>query len=490
MQGKIRTRLALLVALAALSAVLVPAGIALGSHTLETNGDFSGANEHGVLRLQMNDTNGDSFIWTDGDSTTHTQAIESTRCEVSLNPEADSSGPVGLVTFDLPLSGTSDRGPGYKDHEIGVKSGGSQGVDCSQVDSNEWLHLSITEGLLSGLEVSEAQLDIEAKGDLELVLQTYSGDSLLETIKLRSGGAIVDDNGDGVPDEGYDPGTSTPYLTFSSSAEPIANCRDRSDSGPDSTLNDNCRWVIQDMVPFDGAVFTTTSGEFSLAGGVDGTPAAPGSESFGSDSLFYLTDITGVLDCYPASADIGDSTYDPTYGTVTMRSQDISGDADGWLTDNCLLKPYNAETAEAALSYVPSLSGTQARYTIDVTVEDQEVSVDPSGMITSLTAVYNADGDLTFPALSTLPLPSCQFTPITNPADASYDTFWQQESPVDNGVLPGGMGDNMGTPLLPSSDTACFYMASVMPTGVDGTTQIGTEHWSIYFEDDPGLGFR
>ncbi|HEX5723141.1 MAG TPA: hypothetical protein VFZ06_10395, partial [Acidimicrobiia bacterium] len=116
--------------------------------------------------------------------------------------------------------------------------------------------------------------------------------------------------------------------------------------------------------------------------------------------------------------------------------------------------------------------GTAARYTIEVTVEDQFVTVDSStGQVTSLVAVYNADGDLSFPAGATDSLLACEGQPLLDQSDSeAYNTFWTQP---DTGLLPG-------------TEIACWYHASVDPTGGG----LGTEHWGIYFEDDPGFNFR
>ena len=81
-----------------------------------------------------------------------------------------------------------------------------------------------------------------------------------------------------------------------------------SDSGPDSGTRDNRRWVIPApdaaSLLFDRLLLrvdpSTPKGAFSLGGGAEGTPPAPGGlgETLGtSDSLFHVVKVDGALDC-------------------------------------------------------------------------------------------------------------------------------------------------------------------------------------------------
>lgn len=156
-----------------------------------------------------------------------------------------------------------------------------------------------------------------------------------------------------------------------------------------------------------------------------------------------------------------------------------------WVVDGCNLKPFNSELAAAALSYVPDLPATVARYTIDITVENQPLTT-TGGMITSLIAEYDPTGDITFPASSTQPLKACNGQPILD--GTHYDTFWTQDTlyvlnPATG--LPVLVG---GSPveIVPAGETACFYHATAAPT----LPGFGTEYWSLIFIDDPSIGFR
>jgi hypothetical protein len=42
------------------------------------------------------------------------------------------------------------------------------------------------------------------------------------------------------------------------------------------------------------------------------------------------------------------------------------------------------------------------------------------------------------------------------------------------------------TGLLPDGEFACYYGVSLTPTGAG----VGTEVWSVFFEDDPNFSFR
>lgn len=445
MSGKIQIRLAILAALAALVAVVVPSGLVMGAEDGPIIGD-----DTGILLLDLGSTN--EVTWEDESLT---QAIDTRRNRCTPVTPSDDPELLAFITTGGDL--------GYVDGSLGVRSSGEgNSGKCAQInfDAGEAITVSLGSDT-SGYLLNAIDLDLELKFDATV------------KVEYKLDGAVV--------------GTDSTFDGIGA------------DDGPDSADGDNYRYNSEvrgftDLL-FDTVVITPLAGAVSLEAGADGTEDGllePGN----NDSQFRIAQVfDGVLDCFPASAQIGASGVDTTYGTVIMRSQDQGS---GWILDECLLKPYNADTASAALSYVPELSGTDARYTIDVNVEDQLIDVDtdssnsiPDGTITSLVAVYNETGDLTFPAASTQPLQSCGFTPPTNDTDASYNTFWQQSSPVDNGVLPGGGGDNTGLNLLPTGEIACFYSAMVSPTGLNGDgDQIGTEQWSIYFEDDPGLGFR
>jgi hypothetical protein len=247
-----------------------------------------------------------------------------------------------------------------------------------------------------------------------------------------------------------------------------------SDNGPDS--EDNRRWayIAERGEEFDTIVLFATAGTFSIGGGKN--IAEPGvfvTSSRGSQ--FAIGPIfDGQIGCDGTTETIAEDGMS-TSGVVTMHSEEPAGPA-GWTSVSCVLKPFFEDVEEDALAFVPELAGTEARYTIEVTVEDQVITVNdgvdgPPGQITSLVAVYNANGDLSFPTEATDPLLACNAQPVLDPSDSGYNAFWTQP---DTGLLPG------------TEEIACWYHASVDPTG----SGLGTEHWGIYFEDDPGFNFR
>ncbi|MGH8957295.1 MAG: hypothetical protein ACRDVK_01340, partial [Acidimicrobiia bacterium] len=162
-----------------------------------------------TLRLHLG-TDGTFFQYS-GEGVPVTQTIPApTRCEITVN------GPLATITG-------SDRGPGLVDTAIGIKSGGSQGVPCSRVDSGENLTVNLV-GVPSAVKVA---LDLELKGDARVSIELSLGGSPVGTFEARAGAAIV-------PGEGVDGSSEVPFTASATAGEPIANCRNASDSGPDS----------------------------------------------------------------------------------------------------------------------------------------------------------------------------------------------------------------------------------------------------------------
>src|SRR5690606_23740684 len=110
-----------------------------------------------------------------------------------------------------------------KDGSIGVKTGGSQGTPCARVDSSEDLTLSLGEVP----DAVQASFDVELKGDARIQIVVSRDGITVNTFEVRSGGGIV-------PGQGADGSTTVPYTATVTAGAPIANCREGSDSGPDS----------------------------------------------------------------------------------------------------------------------------------------------------------------------------------------------------------------------------------------------------------------
>ena len=117
-----------------------------------------------------------------------------------------------------------------------------------------------------------------------------------------------------------------------------------SDSGPDSGANDNCRWIIDSLLPFDTIVFSPADPRPNL--GSKAAPTAPSLDLEAAhfpwpDSLLFLTDVDGVLDCGDtASATTADGT-----GTIDVFHDAQTGlDSEGApVLLDCLLKPYTID---------------------------------------------------------------------------------------------------------------------------------------------------
>ena len=158
----------------------------------------------------------------------------------------------------------------YQSGSIGVKEKKS-GTSCYQVNStSESLRLGLGAGVSSLLGstavASSAFLDLELKQSARILATVSLGGVTKGTYELQSGSTI------GLPRL---PGTTTAPFT----------CNNPADSGPDSGINDNCRWPISvpswtgtdDGVFFDTITLKAVAGSFSLEGGGDGTvlPQSP-----------------------------------------------------------------------------------------------------------------------------------------------------------------------------------------------------------------------
>jgi hypothetical protein len=156
----------------------------------------------------------------------------------------------------------------YASGSIGVKEKKS-GTSCYQVGAtSESLELGLGQGLSTTLGAdavaTSAYLDLELKGSARILATARLGGSVVGTYELQSGSSI-----------------GTPPVAD----HPPFECNSPSDSGPDSGVNDNCRWPVSapswtgadDGVFFDTLTLKALVGSFSLEGGADGAvqPAAP-----------------------------------------------------------------------------------------------------------------------------------------------------------------------------------------------------------------------
>ena len=448
MLGRIRARVALLVALAALTAVIVPAGLAIGSHDSATvaGGDPS------VVLLTLKKGNGDQAAWVVDGTTVQTQSIglANNNC-LTVNFAASP---------DLLEVNAHGGALGHVKEGFGVKSASDGGGEpCGRIEASDGESLSVSLGSsLDGYLMSAIDVDLEVKFNALVEVTFLHDDSVVDVATVPQ-----------VPG---------------------------SDDGPDSS--DNIRFAWRPGVDgdgggqkyFDTVLFTPIAGSFSLEGGQD----APfnGSLLAGNRSSQFevVQTFDGQITC---GDDVGigsEGSLVSTYGTLTLHAMDLDSTVateNEWLVAECLMKLYNAEAGIDALSFNPLLEDTGARYTLEVTVPNQPIVVapgptPPAGTITSLIAEYWTSGSVSFPPSSTLPVQACQGAPITDDSDPDYASFWSQDSPVQ--VLDP-MTMTM-IDLLPPGESFCFYSASVTPTGAG----VGTEQWGFYFEDDPIVRFK
>lgn len=306
------------------------------------------------------------------------------------------------ITVDGPLAAVtgSDQGPGLKDGSIGIKTGGSTGVPCARVDGTE----DLTVALKGVPDAVEASLDLEFKGDVRLDIVVSRGGAEIDTFQIRAGGGIV-------PGEGVDGSETAPFTATATAAQPIANCRNASDSGPDAGPSDNCYVTIEPASSFDAVTFRPVSGEMSLEGSSDH------GNNPGFDTIFTLAGFDGELGCTEA-----DNTATIDEGNV-FGSFTRLGNTDG---SECVLKPYtlDADIAAETLSFVP---------------------VDNAGAPQQ--AAYQ--GTVKF-------APKNSANPFTSKLEYDQD----DDGPLDFVFMPWCAGDPFATPDVPGSiDT------SVIPTG-------------------------
>lgn len=258
-----RTKVAVALTGMALAAAVLPGAMAAG-----TNGPppvpITGG---GVLRLHMA---GDSDFFrfeppTGSGQSPLTQRIRSKKCAASLNPAASL---VTLSSTPSPPAGVV----GFQAHSLGVKTAtenSSNETSCNRVDPSEALTLTLS-GTLAGKQIDFAELDIEAFNAVTVRADSYLGSKLVDTSLLP---------------------TSEP-------------------AGKEWSDDDNVRWLLNPSQPFDRLVLSvdgsTPSGAFSLDGGGDGAAPGPlGTALQTKDTLFQLTEITGIIDCGETAPPVG-----------------------------------------------------------------------------------------------------------------------------------------------------------------------------------------
>ena len=454
MHGRIQTRLALLGALAALVAVLVPSGLAFGSHgedPVVTTGEAS--------FVYLTTGKQDNIQWSAG-----TENIVTAKNDCSV---------VNFVTPPDLLTITPGGGSlGFVKDGFGVQSpGDGAGEPCGRAEAVDGETLAVSLGsTLDNYLMTAIDVDIEMKFNAILDIIFYHDGNEVDRVPGWTGMGGSDDGPD---------------------SKDLDNFRFNSE-------NNNTKNITGEY--FDTVMFVPTSGAISLEGGADGTdPNTLGgvNNPYGNtpqvdesrSSVFRIQPVAdGEITCGPNNGiTIENPALTDAVADVIMRSLSLNGDP---YDSNCTyLKPYTDSITDELLTFIPDEPESPARYTMTVVIPGQEVSSDPTGVITTLKMQYSANGLFT----DTATLQSCNTVPPTEdddpvPDPADYAAFWTESPEL---LIPG-----TSTFFFPEESpgvraTACFYDVQFKPTGVDGDgNTIGTETWKIAFEADPGIAWR
>jgi len=265
----------------------------------------------------------------------------------------------------------------YSGGSLGVKEKKS-GTSCSLVDASaEALRLTLGSQLaaeLGGAAIaSSAYLDVELKQNAQILatLTTPSGGT--EYFELRSGSTV---------DTPVSTGVTVP-------AGHVTVCNMPADSGPDSGVNDHCRWPISapswgtpsdDGILFTSMTLRAVNGSFSLDGGSDGSVLPEAPLSTPTASIIELVD--GTLDCRQATRTI---LADGDAPKVFVSRLD---NADG---SPCSVVPYSLSTQPGLARFLKPLdTQTTAQFIWDITwaLPQREASMQPTTALQDLKIDY------------------------------------------------------------------------------------------------------
>jgi hypothetical protein len=380
MNGRAQTRVVVFAALVAVAAVLVPAGLAAGSH----GGDAVVSGDPSVVYLTLGRS--DEVTWGDD-----TQSI-ATRNNNCLVVDFAETPEILVVSADGGQLGQVKDGLGVKSPSDG------SGEPCGRVEADDDEAISVKLGShLDDYLMTAIDVDLELKFNAEV-----------EVYFLHDGQPVLED-----PDP------------FSGAGG--------SDDGPDSNDGDNYRYVFdpEDPVYFDEVVFKPTAGAISLEGGADGTDTAeaPFDTTSNSSQFQVVKTFDGQITC-GNQVRIDDSEVEEVVGWVTMHALNLDPPEDPehpWDAECTDLKNYDEEVTPSSLLFAPVLPDSRARYTLILTVEDQPIITDGGGQVTSLLMEYN-DGQ--FGSSDTALLPC-----VGQPPTDFNDAFFEED---DTGLLPDG----------------------------------------------------
>jgi hypothetical protein len=284
----------------------------------------------GVLELELGAVDRFEYTPTDPTQPVLTQTISERRCVVELS--------------GTPLMNLSDLGPaGLSGDAMGVfggNAGGGRGVPCSRVTApaQTLVWRLNAAGPLADYTATSAVFNVEMKGNAIAVGTFYLDGVLVGERRLGSG----------------------------SNASPGTPCAGSSDSGSDAGPNDNCNWVIEDIL-FDEVRFTAAAGEYSLEGGAD----YPVPEDFRSS--ITLTD-AAILDCNATGDSFTMSDADAGLVVSGVRLENFDGSP-------CVSILYRlAATADDdSVSFVKDPDAQPfAQYVFDIDWEPEAATLNPA----------------------------------------------------------------------------------------------------------------
>ena len=236
----------------------------------------------------------------------------------------------------------------YQSGSIGVKEKKS-GTSCYQVNAptTEQLRLRLgpqVAGLVGSTAVaSSAFLDLELKQSARILATLSLAGETQASYELQSGTTI-----------GLPPLAGTSPFT----------CNNPADSGPDSGVNDNCRWPISapswtagdDGIFFDTITLKAVNGAFSLEGGGDG-PVLPQSPTT-TPNASVIEIVEGTVDCGGQTRTEAASGDEPQ--VTVFRLGNAGGTA-------CAAVPYSLTNAPDAAQFLKPLdSQTSAQFVWDL----------------------------------------------------------------------------------------------------------------------------
>lgn len=252
---------------------------------------------------------------------------------VALGATGSGNAKPGLVTSPDPL--------------LGVKTGGSSGVDCGQTAGSEGLIQTLAEQF-AHVKVTHSRITVTAKQNVAASLKQFADGSLTEEIRVRSGNSIV-------ACEGSDPtnpaNTDSCWTSFDD--------QDPADNGVGlrvinfGSCSDSCPDNQEDVatLEFDGvwdrlelAVVPGNGGAISIGPG-----ASPAAE-------YTLSEVDGFVECgdliSAVNVPVGGG---PISSTVCRRTENLVGEA---CASACGGIPYRLNFLEAQeLQFLTSAEG-------------------------------------------------------------------------------------------------------------------------------------